>query len=63
MSDDQPATADYRQLDDSALIALRGKVREQLAGNSPGMAGLLRVHHLLATEVARRTAALREQAR
>ena len=63
MSDDQPATADYSQLDDSALIALRGKVREQLAGDPPGMAGLLRAHHLLTTEVIRRTAALRERAR
>jgi hypothetical protein len=63
MSDDQPAAADYSQLDDSALIAMRGQIREQLEGGPPGMAALLRAHHLLTTEVARRTAALREQAR
>jgi hypothetical protein len=63
MSDDQPVTADYTDLDDSALIAMHGAIREQLESEPSDMANLLRVHRLLTTEVARRTAALREQAR
>jgi hypothetical protein len=62
MSDDGPAQADYTQLDDSALIARRREVREQLEREPPNMAALVLTHHLLSTEVIRRTAALRRQA-
>jgi len=62
MRDDQPVSADYTQLDDSALIAIRGEVRERLEREPPNMADLMRTHHLLTTEVVRRTVALRRQA-
>jgi hypothetical protein len=61
MRDDQPASADYTQLDDSALIAIRGEVREWLEREPPNMADLMRTHHLLTKEVVRRTVALRSQ--
>jgi len=53
--------ADYTQLDDSALIAVRRQVREQLEREPANMADLVRTHYLLTTEVVRRTAALRGQ--
>jgi hypothetical protein len=69
MSDDEPAGADYTsadysqahytRLDDSALIAARRQVREQLEREPANMADLVRTHYLLTTEVLRRTAALR----
>jgi hypothetical protein len=66
MGDDQPATAnravlDYTGLDDSTLIARRREVREQLEEEPPNMADLVRAHHLMTTEVLRRTIALRRQ--
>lgn len=67
MSDDEaasakaPAMADYTALDDSALIARRREVREQLEHEPPNMADLVRAHHLLTTEVLRRTFSLRKQ--
>jgi hypothetical protein len=63
MRDDEPAKADYARLDDSALIARRREIRERLDREPPDMADLLQVHHLLTTEVIRRTIALRRQAR
>jgi hypothetical protein len=62
MSDDRPTKADYAGLDDSALIARRREVREQLDREPLDMADLMRTHHLLTTEVIRRTLALRRQA-
>ncbi len=53
--------ADYTQLDDSALIAVRREVREQLEREPANMADLVRTHYLLTTEVVRRTVALRRQ--
>lgn len=58
---DQPARADYTQLDDSALIAARREVREQLEREPVNMADLVRTHYLLTTEVVRRTVTLRGQ--
>ena len=58
MTDDGPAGADYNQLDDTALIMMRSEVREQLEREPPNMADLMRTHHLLTTEVVRRTVAL-----
>jgi hypothetical protein len=52
-----PTGADYTQLDDSALIAARREVREQLDREPPNMADLVRTHYLLTTEVVRRTVA------
>jgi hypothetical protein len=62
MSDDHPASADYTQMDDSKLIAMRREVREQLEREPANMADLMQTHHLLTTEVVRRTVALRKQA-
>jgi hypothetical protein len=68
MSDDGPARADdagqagLAGLDDSALIARRREIRDRLEREPPDMADLIRAHHLLSTEVIRRTAALRRQA-
>jgi hypothetical protein len=59
--DNGPAGADYTQLDDSALIAVRRKVREELEREPANMADLVRTHHLLTTEVVRRTVALRRR--
>jgi hypothetical protein len=59
--DYEPASADYAQLDDSALIAVRREVREQLEREPANMADLVRTHYLLTTEVVRRTVALRRQ--
>jgi hypothetical protein len=61
MINDDPATGEYSQLDDSTLIARRREVREQLEREPPNMADLMRTHHLLTTEVVRRTLALRGQ--
>jgi hypothetical protein len=58
---DEPAGADYTQLDDSALIAVRREVREELEREPANMADLVRTHHLLTTEVVRRTVTLRRQ--
>jgi hypothetical protein len=60
--DDESAGADYTRLDDSALITMRRAVREQLEREPANMADLVRAHHLLTTEVLRRTVALRRQA-
>ena len=60
--DDEPAGADYTRLDDSALIAMRREVREQLEREPANMADLVRAHYLLTTEVLRRTVTLRRQA-
>jgi hypothetical protein len=62
MTDDEPAQADYTQLDDSALVAMRREIRERLEREPADMADLVLVHHLLTTEVLRRTVALRRQA-
>jgi hypothetical protein len=62
MTDDEPAGADYTRLDDSALITMRWVVREQLEREPAKMADLVRAHHLLTTEVLRRTVTLRRQA-
>jgi hypothetical protein len=62
MTDDEPAGADYTRLDDSALITMRWEVREQLEREPANMADLVRAHHLLTTEVLRRTVTLRRQA-
>jgi hypothetical protein len=71
MSDDEPAgadctsadysQADYTRLDDSALIAVRRQVREQLEREPANMADLVQAHYLLTTEVLRRTVALRRR--
>jgi hypothetical protein len=67
MNDDEPvraatpARADYAALDDSALIARRREIREELEHEPPNMADLVRAHYLLTTEVLRRTLALRRQ--
>ena len=65
MSDDGSVSisADYTKIDDSTLIAMRGRVRDQLELEPANMADLMRTHHLLSTEVVRRTIALRKQAR
>ena len=63
MSDDRLAGTDYTRLDDTALIAMRRRIRAQLEREPPNMADLVRTHHLLTTEVIRRTIALRRQAR
>jgi hypothetical protein len=55
--------ADYTKLDDSALIVMRGQVRDQLELEPANMADLMRKHHLLSAEVVRRTIALHKQAR
>ena len=60
--DDEPAGADYARLDDSALITMRRKVREELEREPANMADLVRAHHLLTTEVLRWTVTLRRQA-
>jgi hypothetical protein len=62
MSDDGPPRGDYTQLDDSTLIVMRKKIREQLEREPANMAELMRTHHLLTTEVIRRTVTLRAQA-
>ena len=62
MSDNKTASTDYTQLDDSALIAVRRQVREQLEREPADMADLMRTHYLLTTEVLRRTVTLRRQA-
>jgi hypothetical protein len=62
MTNDKPAGADYAQLDDTTLIIMRKKVREQLEREPPNMADLVRTHHFLTTEVIRRVIALRGQA-
>jgi hypothetical protein len=62
MSDDGSADVDYTQLDDSTLIAIRKKVRDKLEREPTNMADLIRTHHLLTTEVVRRTVALRRPA-
>src|SRR6185437_14387095 len=64
--DDEPGGAsnpgaDYTGLDDSALIAVRRKVREQLEREPANMADLVRTHYLLTMEVVRRTVVLRRQ--
>lgn len=64
--DDEPGGAnrpgaDYADLDDSALIAVRRKVREQLEREPANMADLVRTHYLLTMEVVRRTVVLRRQ--
>lgn len=59
--DDRLARVDYTQLDDSALIAARREVREQLEREPANMADLMRTHYLLTSEVVRRTVALRRQ--
>jgi hypothetical protein len=61
MSDNETASTDYAQLDDSALIAVRRQVREQLEREPADMADVMRAHYLLTTEVVRRTIALRRQ--
>jgi hypothetical protein len=61
MSDNETARTDYTQLDDSALIAVRRQVREQLEREPADMADVMRAHYLLTTEVVRRTIALRRQ--
>ncbi len=61
MTDEEPARGDYTQLDDSALLARRREVREQLEREPPNMADLMLTHHLLTTEVVRRTVALRRK--
>jgi hypothetical protein len=61
MTDDEPARGDYSQLDDSALLARRREVREQLEREPANMADLMLTHHLLTTEVVRRTVALRRK--
>jgi hypothetical protein len=58
---DAQAKADYTALDDSALIARRREIREQLEEEPPNMADLVLAHHLLTTEVLRRTISLRRQ--
>jgi hypothetical protein len=62
MSDDGSADVDYTQLDDSTLIAVRKEVRDKLEREPTNMADLMRTHHLLTTEVVRRTVALRRPA-
>jgi hypothetical protein len=62
MTDDEPAGADYTQLDDSTLITMRREIRKRLEREPPDMADLVLEHHLLTTEVLRRTVALRRQA-
>lgn len=59
---DGPVSADYAKLDDSTLIAMRCRVRDQLEREPANMADLIRTHHLLSTEVVRRVIALRKQA-
>jgi hypothetical protein len=59
--DDELVKADYTELDDSALIAVRREVREQLEREPANMADLVRTHYLLTAEVVRRTTALRRQ--
>ena len=61
MSDNETASTDFTQLDDSALIAIRRQVREQLEREPADMADVMRTHYLLTTEVVRRTIALRRQ--
>jgi hypothetical protein len=61
MSDNETASTDYTQLNDSALIAVRRQVREQLEREPADMADVMRTHYLLTTEVVRRTIALRRQ--
>jgi hypothetical protein len=61
MSDNKTASTDYTQLDDSALIAVRRQVREQLEREPADMADLMRTHYLLTTEVVRRMVTLRRQ--
>jgi hypothetical protein len=77
MSDDEPAPADhsasgdgpgwaapdFAALDDSALIARRRELRMQLEREPPNMAELVRAHHLLTSELVRRTIALRSRRR
>jgi hypothetical protein len=67
VSEDRPVSvdhkADYSTLDDSTLIAMRTRVRDQLALEPANMADLIRTHHLLSREVVRRTIALHRQVR
>jgi hypothetical protein len=62
MTDDEPTGADYTQLDDAKLIMMRSEVHRQLEREPPNMADLMRTHHLLTTEVIRRTVTLPRQA-
>jgi hypothetical protein len=55
------ATADYSKLDDFELIAWRREIRDQLEREPSNMADLVRAHHLLTSEVLRRTFALRRR--
>ena len=55
------AASDYTRLDDSALLARRWELREQLEREPSNMADLVRAHHLLTSEVVRRTIALRRR--
>jgi hypothetical protein len=61
VNDNETASADFSQLNDSALIAIRRQVREQLEREPADMADLVRTHYLLTTEVVRRTVTLRRQ--
>jgi hypothetical protein len=61
MGDDGRVSPDYTELDDSALISMRRDVREQLEREPANMADLVRTHHLLTTEVLRRTITLRKR--
>jgi hypothetical protein len=61
MKDSDAASTGYAQLDDSALLAIRREVREQLEYEPANMADLVRAHYLLTTEVVRRTVALRKR--
>jgi hypothetical protein len=76
MSDDESAPADHSAssdapdraasdlagLDDSTLFARRRELREQLEREPDNMADLVRAHHLLTSEVVRRTIATRSRA-
>lgn len=57
----QAAGADYARLDDTALISLRRRTRDELEREPANMADLVRAHHLMTLEVLRRTATLRRQ--
>jgi hypothetical protein len=75
MSDDESAPADHEAssdtpdwtapdfatLDDSTLIARRWELREQLEREPENMADLVWAHHLLTSEVVRRTIAMRSR--
>jgi hypothetical protein len=57
------AGPEYAGLDDTALLSLRGQVREELEREPANMAELVRAHHLMTVEVLRRIKALRRQGR